>query len=139
GETVVDRDAVVELLPRRAALDREAVLVVAVREVADVDVVRGEQMVIAVVAIAPGPVEVAEIPRRARLHVQAGVLIVMKVVPADDVVRGAEQIEPIGFADVGACVPGALVVLEGGPRDTRDHRDAMIAVVVAYVRTDQET
>src|SRR5207247_2442429 len=133
GEAVVDRDAVVEGLAGGVALDREAVLVVAPGDVADVDVAGGQQVVIAVVAVLPRAVLDRQVVVGAGLDLEPGVLVVVEAVVADHVVGAAEQVEAIRLALAGQDVAGALVVLEGGVGDTAEHRDAVIGVIVDQV------
>src|SRR5262249_41171615 len=75
---------------------------------------------------------------RARLDVEPGVLVVVGAIAAERVAGAPIEVDAVGLTNVEPRVSGALVVFDGGPAHPRDQRDAMILVVVAEVRAEDE-
>src|SRR5439155_1620731 len=126
AEAVVDRDAVVERLARGAVAEGERIPAVATGDVADVHVSLRAGVVVAGVAVVPGPILERDVAAGSRLQVLTGILVVVKPVPCDPVPRSTVEINPVRFPVSGEGVPEGFVALHGRASRAPRQRDAMI-------------
>ena len=138
---VVDPDAIEDRSVRRRAFDREAIHVVAVRDVAEVLDAARIQLIEPVIAIVPGQILDREAVVGTALDLKPAVLIVVEPVALDEIAGRIVDEDADRLARRGVRVSERLVVLDRAvrARDVAVVRDvnAVIAVEGNHVLLDQ--